>query len=414
MITPTNLSGRAGRSVQHAQSYLLNPVALTQLLAAARDKTRVSGLTHNFYRYPARFSPKFVRAAIEMFTDPGDLVYDPFMGGGTTLVEAMALGRQAVGTDISTLATFVSEAKTQLLTDEEILALGRWVERLPSRVNMHLDAPTWASYEAAGYYKHLDSPGTWRLRKAVEQALGSAVALPPNLETFARCVVLRTAQWALDGRKNLPSVDEFRAMLVEHAEDMLSGSLEFRALVESHGQLRPRAVCVNRPVAGLEEANIFAANNRPRLILTSPPYPGVHVLYHRWQVDGRKETAAPFWIANKLDGSGASYYTMGDRHAENNWTYFQELKKGLSSIAKVCSEETIMVQMVAFSQPERQLHRFLEVAEEAGLEEVSVSDLADGKDGRIWRDIPNRKWHAGQLGSIPSSQEVVLFHRLRR
>lgn len=29
------------------------------LIEAAHDKSRVSGLTHNFYRYPARFSPKF-------------------------------------------------------------------------------------------------------------------------------------------------------------------------------------------------------------------------------------------------------------------------------------------------------------------------------------------------------------------
>jgi hypothetical protein len=32
----------------------------------------VSGLTHDFYRYPARFSPLFARAAIEAFSKPGD------------------------------------------------------------------------------------------------------------------------------------------------------------------------------------------------------------------------------------------------------------------------------------------------------------------------------------------------------
>jgi DNA modification methylase len=48
----------------------------------------VKGYTHNFYRYPARFSPVFARAVIEVFTRPGDTVFDPFMGGGTSLVEA--------------------------------------------------------------------------------------------------------------------------------------------------------------------------------------------------------------------------------------------------------------------------------------------------------------------------------------
>ncbi len=72
----------------------------TRLIDSARDTARVKGLTHEFYRYPARFSPTFVRGAIETFTEPGDWVIDPFAGGGTTLVEAMALGRNALGIDI--------------------------------------------------------------------------------------------------------------------------------------------------------------------------------------------------------------------------------------------------------------------------------------------------------------------------
>jgi hypothetical protein len=42
-----------------------------------------AGHTHNFYRYPARFSPQFARAAVEAFSAPGDTVLDPFVGGGT-------------------------------------------------------------------------------------------------------------------------------------------------------------------------------------------------------------------------------------------------------------------------------------------------------------------------------------------
>ena len=58
--------------------------------------------------------------------------------------------------------------------------------------------------------------------------------------------------------------------------------------------------------AGLEEDDRLRAWRSPRPVLTSPPYPGVHVLYHRWQVDGRKEAPGPFWIAGKLDGAGSS------------------------------------------------------------------------------------------------------------
>jgi hypothetical protein len=44
------------------------------------------------------------------------------------------------------------------------------------------------------------------------------------------------------------------------------------------------------------------AERKAKLIVTSPPYPGVHVLYHRWHVDGRRETPAPYWIAGCNDG----------------------------------------------------------------------------------------------------------------
>jgi hypothetical protein len=85
----------------------LPTAAQERLIAAARDLALVRGLTHDFYKYPARFSPTFVRAAIETFTKPGDLVLDPHVGGGTTIVESRALGREGVGIDINPLAEFV-------------------------------------------------------------------------------------------------------------------------------------------------------------------------------------------------------------------------------------------------------------------------------------------------------------------
>ena len=63
------------------------------LSEAVHSKATVSGFTHNFYNYPARFSPLFAETVIDIFTEPGDLVLDPFMGGGTTLVAARLSGR---------------------------------------------------------------------------------------------------------------------------------------------------------------------------------------------------------------------------------------------------------------------------------------------------------------------------------
>jgi hypothetical protein len=149
----------------------------------------------------------------------------------------------------------------------------------------------------------------------------------------------------------------------------------------------------------------------PNLVITSPPYPGVHVLYHRWQVDGRKEAPLPFMIANKLDGAGSSYYTMGDRKYPELRTYFENIKATMSSVAALANKRTVIMQMVAFSEPEWQLTRYLETMEQAGLEEVKLPALRRQGDGRLWRSVPGRRWYSNQRGDTPASQEVVLFHR---
>lgn len=382
------------------------------LIAAARDKAPVSGFTHNFYRYPARFSPSLAGTAIEMLTAPGDLVFDPFLGGGTTLVEALSRGRKGLGADISSLAAFVSQVKTRVYDESELRAVRRWSDRAQSAIHLRGDAPAFAGYEEAGYLRHMDNKDCWRLRKAIAQAIASAKRLrTQRVEDFARCVVLRTAQWALDGRRSLPRVDEFRSTLALHAEEMIQGARDLRAASHLRGGHEQHIVCLHRSSKGVESEDRLKSAGAPRLVITSPPYPGLHVLYHRWQVDGRKETPAPFWIANRLDGDGASYYTMGDRKAHELRTYFDQLRETLRSVAAVCDEKTTLLQVVAFSDPSWQLPRYLSVADDVGLEEMLLPQLAGELDGRLWRHVPNRKWYASRLGRTNGSMEVVLIHR---
>jgi len=382
------------------------------LIVGARDVTPVRGLTHTFYRYPARFSGAFARAAIEAFTDPGDLVMDPHVGGGTSLVEALALGRDAVGVDISSLAEFVSSVKTTVFTDAELEVLSTWAKHLAGAIDLRAASVHFAEHFERGYYKHLDHPQRWRMRKAVEQALGSALKLPGRLEDFGRCVVLKTAQIALDGRKSVMAIPAFREVLAWNAREMIEASRQFRDEVVRHGNI-PAVTILNRTAAGVEGDERVSKLGPPRLVVTSPPYPGVHVLYHRWQVGGGRETAAPFWIANRLDGSGSSYYTMGARNAAVLDPYFEKVGATMSSVARLCDDHAIIVQMLAFGAPAWQLPRYLETMEAAGLSEVFLPSLAREADGRLWRTVPNRKWYSDQRGQTPGSQEVVLLHRKR-
>jgi hypothetical protein len=173
--------------------------------------------------------------------------------------------------------------------------------------------------------------------------------------------------------------------------------------VKANGRQQPITI-LRRSAVGIEEDAGLRAMRAPRLVVTSPPYPGVHVLYHRWQIDGRKEAPVPFMIANKLDGSGLSYYTMGDRQYPGLRTYFENIKSSMSSVAALTDADTIIVQMVAFSAPDWQLPRYLEAMEEAGLSEMFLPMLQNEGDGRLWRSVPGRRWYSAQRGYTPESR----------
>jgi hypothetical protein len=63
--------------------------------------------------YRACFKPQLPRFFIERLTRPGDRVHDPFMGRGTTPVEAALLGRVPVGNDVNPLSRVMTRPRFQ-------------------------------------------------------------------------------------------------------------------------------------------------------------------------------------------------------------------------------------------------------------------------------------------------------------
>jgi hypothetical protein len=61
--------------------------------------------------YMAMFPPSMPHTFIKWLTEPGDTVFDPFCGRGTTPLEACLLGRRGLGSDASPLAWVLSAAK---------------------------------------------------------------------------------------------------------------------------------------------------------------------------------------------------------------------------------------------------------------------------------------------------------------
>jgi DNA modification methylase len=71
-------------------------------------------LTHWFYPYKGKFHPQMIRALINYLqVQPGETILDPFIGSGTTALEAQLLGIDCIGMDISEVCYLISNAKTK-------------------------------------------------------------------------------------------------------------------------------------------------------------------------------------------------------------------------------------------------------------------------------------------------------------
>jgi hypothetical protein len=113
-VAALEVSGDAGMSVSI-------PTFTNEFWTA---KQRAAHSLHEI-SYRACFKPQLPRFFIERLTAPGDVVYDPFMGRGTTLIEAALMGRVPAGCDVNPLSRVLCEPRLNppdLLEVEQALA----------------------------------------------------------------------------------------------------------------------------------------------------------------------------------------------------------------------------------------------------------------------------------------------------
>lgn len=383
-----------------------SPETLDSLRESLEASSYIDGLTHGFYHYPARFSPAVARTVVRLFSKKNDWVLDPFMGGGTAIIEGLALGRRMIGVDINPLAHFVASARTTPLSAYDEAEILRWVSR--------------AELLLTGTYVDLVTPmGVHNMPDALDRFMSAALTLVQDLprgrqQAFARCVLLRLGQWALDCREwRTPRRGRLATQLAELADGMLAGLRELVAESRTTGvpkkQIRSRRILLNANAIELGSLGALTTlDRRPRLVITSPPYPGVHVLYHRWQYRGRKETAAPYRIADVQDGHPEKYYTGGGRSPVGIERYFDTIEKAFRAVHGVVSPGATVVQLVGFADPKTQVSRYATAMERAGFEPWSLSD---GQAVRLSRRIHNRKWYHRVRSERAGGSELLLIHR---
>jgi DNA modification methylase len=93
--------------------------------------------THGFHKYPAKFIPQLVKRCIEENTNLGEVICDPFMGCGTTLIESLVSGRKAVGVDINPVAYLISKVKTTPINPEKLKIE---IDKVISDLNLYFES----------------------------------------------------------------------------------------------------------------------------------------------------------------------------------------------------------------------------------------------------------------------------------
>lgn len=85
--------------------------------------------THGFHKYPAKFIPHIPKWAIAKYLNGNKdkFVFDPFCGSGTTLVESVLAGYNAIGVDIDPLSAMISKVKSTRVDETELNKISCWL-----------------------------------------------------------------------------------------------------------------------------------------------------------------------------------------------------------------------------------------------------------------------------------------------
>lgn len=89
-------------------------------------KADTKRLTHGIHPYPAMMIPQVAARLISRYGAAGDVLFDPYCGTGTSLLEAKLAGMDAVGTDLNPLARLIASVKT---AEQDVGKLAKQIDR---------------------------------------------------------------------------------------------------------------------------------------------------------------------------------------------------------------------------------------------------------------------------------------------
>jgi excisionase family DNA binding protein len=297
-----------------------------------------SALTHGIHPYPAKFPPQIPARLIEILTHPGDVVLDPFCGSGTTLVEALRLGRDSVGTDVNPVAILVTEAKTARLDSNAERSLEELEEAIESdSMQERGESPLFTARTSMP--ENSKPPSIPNLELWFEPvAIREIGILRDRIEQLSHDLAKKVARAALSAIivtvSNQDSETRYtaRPRLLDAGDVLMSFQRKLRetrgallALRDERSSRTARALLIDARQLSASAIGMVDA------VITSPPYANAfdYHLYHRHRM---------FWLGydpsdlrKREIGSHLNYQRQGGGIE----TYRSDMKQCLEALAKV-------------------------------------------------------------------------------
>ena len=297
-------------------------------------------LTHSIHPYPAKFIPQIPNAIIQELSSVNETILDPFCGSGTALVEALRLGRHAIGVDANPLACLISQAKTTRISGEEAKVLYGLAEEIASvgqqasigTLPLFPDLPQVPISEG-------DRPTSKGITEWFDQHVIDELALIKK-----KCLALPSSQvrqLALVAFSSIivaVSQQDSNTRYVHREKNIMPGDT-LQRFSRALDQIIRRTLELTAEVDERVTAQVFKANvlDAPQvglvdLVVCSPPYPNAfsYHLYHRTRMEWLDMDQQRF--KSEEIGSHRKYSRKGPNAATVD-TFRSELQTILSWLA---------------------------------------------------------------------------------
>ena len=229
--------------------------------------------------YRACFKPQLVDFFVERLTRPGDLVYDPFMGRGTTVIEAALLDRAVAGCDVNPLSRVLVKPRLAPPTVEQVrerLDATEWTAAEDPPDDLHVFYHPDTLRELCGLRAYLggrrnagalDGLDEWIEMVAVNRLTGhsrgffSVYTMPPN-----QAVSVRTQRDINARRGQAPEPRDVRRIICKKTQSLLrdcDAAARLRLARRAAGALL---------LTGPADRTAQIASSSVALVVTSPPF----------------------------------------------------------------------------------------------------------------------------------------------